>query len=259
MKLKKVMAVLMAAMMILMLAACQSNSSNNGQGNNGQAEDNQNTVSENENENTSEPAEDPAENTPATDLTTLTVGQEDVKFGNYTWKVLDVQDGKALLLTEDIIEFRPYHKSCTEITWADSDIRSYLNSDFITNNFSEEEQQKIIETAVTTPDNEWFNVEGGEDTQDKVFLLSIEEVVKYFGDSGQLENGNPDSEYFIDDEYNEGRIAYNEGVAEWWFLRSPGGEAGRAADMSDVGTIILYGDCTNAGHGTRPALCVSMQ
>src|SRR5699024_11902392 len=53
--------------------------------------------------------------------------------------------------------------------------------------------------------------------------------------------------------YNEGRIAYNEGVAEWWFLRSPGGEAGRAADMSDVGTIILYGDCTNAGHGTRPA------
>ena len=259
MKLKKVVAVLMAAAMLLMLAACQNESANNGQADNEQVEESQNNSAANESGDTAEPENDTSDETAATDLSTLTVGQKDVKFGNYTWRVLDVQDGKALLLTEDIIEFRPYHKSCTEITWADSDIRAYLNSDFITNNFSDEEQQKIVETAVTTPDNKWFNVEGGEDTMDKVFLLSIEEVVQYFGDSGQLENGNPDSEYFIDDEYNEGRIAYNEGVAEWWFLRSPGGESGRAADMSDVGTIILYGDCTNAGHGTRPALWVSMQ
>lgn len=259
MKLKKALAVLMAATTLFALSACQNEPANNEQSNNTQVEQNQNSATENNSENSSATTTESEEDVPATDLSTLTVGQEDVQFGNYTWEVLDVQDGKALLLTEDIIEFRPYHKSCTEITWADSDIRSYLNSDFITNSFTEEEQQKIVETAITTPDNEWFNVEGGEDTMDKVFLLSIDEVVRYFGDSGQLENGNPDSEYFIDDEYNEGRIAYNEGVAEWWFLRSPGGEAGRAADMSDVGTIILYGDCTNAGHGTRPALWVSMQ
>ena len=232
MKLKKLFVALMAVAMLLMTAACQSGpaASDDGAGEDG-----------------------------ATDLSSLTVGQTDVKFGNYTWQVLDVQDGKALLLTEHIIDFRPYNKSCTEVDWAASDIRAYLNGDFITNNFSQEEQQKIVETTVTTPVNPWFNISAGEDTQDKVFLLSIEEAVKYFGDRGQLANGHPDSECFIDDEFNEKRIATTEdGTVEWWFLRSAGGENGRAADMSDMGLLIVYGDCTNAGHGTRPAMWVSM-
>jgi hypothetical protein len=193
-----------------------------------------------------------------TDLANLAAGQDNVKFGNFVWRVLDVQDGKALLLTNDIVELRPYHKSCTKMTWADCDIRTYLNDPFIKLNFSEDEQVKIVETTIDNPDNEWFGTEGCEDTQDKVFLLSIAEVVKYFGDSGQFENGNPESEYFIDDEYNEDRIANFEGAAEWWFTRSPGAEDGRAADISDVGPLIVYGDCLNAGHGMRPALWVSM-
>ena len=194
-----------------------------------------------------------------TDLTNLVAGQDNVKFGNFVWRVLDVQDGKALLLTKDIVEKRPYHKSCTKISWADCDIREYLNDPFITLNFSEDERAKIIETTINNPDNEWFGTEGCEDTQDKVFLLSIAEVVKYFGDSGQLYYGNQESEYFIDDEYNEARIATFEGTAEWWFTRSPGAEDGRAGDISDVGPLIVYGDCCNAGHGMRPALWVSME
>lgn len=221
MKRKKITVVSLIAMMVLIITACQSE--------------------------------------PTGDLSSLSVGQDNVQFGPYIWQVLDVQDDKALLITKDIIEKAVYHETYESITWEDCSLREYLNGDFFENSFSDEEKAKIIEVTNPNPDNQWFDTKGGNDTQDKVFLLSIEEVVKYFGDSGQLENGNPDSEYFIDDEYNEGRIAYNEGVAEWWFLRSPGGEAGRAADMSDVGTIILYGDCTNAGHGTRPALWVSMQ
>ena len=203
--------------------------------------------------------EEVAEQELVTDLTNLVAGQDNVKFGDFVWRVLDVQDGKALLLTNDIVEKRPYHKSCTKISWADCDIRKYLNDPFIALNFSEDEQAKIVETTINNPDNEWFGTEGCEDTQDKVFLLSIAEVVKYLGDSGQLENGNPESEYFIDDEYNEARIATFEGTAEWWFTRSPGAEDGRAADISDVGPLIVYGDCCNAGHGMRPALWVSME
>ena len=194
-----------------------------------------------------------------TDLTTLVVGQDDVRFGNFVWRVLDVQDGKALLLTKDIVELRPYNKTCTIMTWADCDIREYLNGNFITLNFTPGEALKIVETTIDNPDNEWFGTAGCEDTQDQVFLLSIAEVVRYFGDSGQLENGNPDSPYFIDDEYNAARIANFEGTPEWWFTRSPGAEDGRAADVSDVGPLIIYGDCSNAGHGMRPALWVSME
>jgi hypothetical protein len=55
------------------------------------------------------------------------------------------------------------------------------------------------------------------DTDDYIFLLSLEEVVKYFGDSGQLLNGNPNYEHGISDEYNGARIAYtlNGSTSEW--------------------------------------------
>lgn len=192
------------------------------------------------------------------DFSNLKVEDDNIKFGKFLWRVLDIKDGKALLLTNDIVEGRPYHKSCEQVTWADSTIRDYLNDQFLTSKFTEEEQAKIIESTISNPDNEWFGTKGCEDTQDKVFLLSIEEAVRYFGDSGQLVDMTSESEYFIDDEYNENRIATLDGEPEWWFLRSPGGEDGRAADVSDVGPLIIYGDCTNAGHGIRPALWVTM-
>lgn len=50
---------------------------------------------------------------------------EDIKihsslsFGGYNWRVLDIQNNTALIITEDIIEQRPYHDAYKDITWAD--------------------------------------------------------------------------------------------------------------------------------------------
>ena len=50
-----------------------------------------------------------------------------IEFGNYEWRVLDVQGERALVITHRIIESRAYHNTFEDITWADSDMRYYLN------------------------------------------------------------------------------------------------------------------------------------
>ncbi|MCL2198307.1 MAG: DUF6273 domain-containing protein [Defluviitaleaceae bacterium] len=81
-----------------------------------------------------------------------------VSFGIYDWRVLAVQDNKALLLSENIITSRPYHFEYTDIVWEDCTLRHYLNNDF-RNTFSAEEKEHIIDH--------------------EIFLLSIEEIEKY--------------------------------------------------------------------------------
>ena len=56
-------------------------------------------------------------------LDDLSIGQENVQFGPYSWEVLDVQDGKALLITEDILEMIRFNEEYEAIVWADSSIR----------------------------------------------------------------------------------------------------------------------------------------
>ena len=144
--------------------------------------------------------------TKSTGLSKLKVGQEDVKFGNFTWKVLDIKDDKALLITNEIVEPGAFNDVYEAIDWGGSSIRKYLNDPFLRENFTEDEQGKIVQVMNTTPDNPWFYTSGGGDTLDKIFLLSLEEVVEYFGDSGQLENNNPDTDNHAEDEYSEYNI-----------------------------------------------------
>ncbi len=178
---------------------------------------------------------------------------EKIEFGGCDWLVLDKKDGNTLILREKLGEPKPYNAEATNVTWETCDLRKYLNGDYFSR-FSAEEQARIVEVTNTNKDNQWFDDgKGGNDTIDKIFLLSIEEVVTYFGDSGQLANGKPDEddedydeEYYVDGEaelhdmYSEERIAYDEdGEAQFWWLRSPGSDNEEAALVSDEGLISL--------------------
>lgn len=154
-----------------------------------------------------------------------------IRFGAYDWLVIDKQEGKSLIITEKVIEKRPYHHEESEITWETCDMRQYLNGEFY-NSFSETDRARIIEVANQNPDNPWYGTSGGSPTTDRIFLLSIEEVVKYFGDSGQINNRprNPgfdwlkdDFLFLLGDQYNINRRAVDDnGVVVHWWLRSPG-------------------------------------
>jgi len=203
------------------------------------------------------------ENKPASALSGAVTG-DIVQFGGYDWRVLDVQGGRALLLSEKIIEHMPYNADFTSVTWETSDIRTYLNQSFF-NSFSKEDKTRILDTNVINNDNLWNNTFGGVDTVDKIFLLSIDEVVQYFSDGSLLSKIEPLSE----DDYltDEALLAYcanqchgnHDDIAWWWWLRSPGSDSRRAAGVNGFGSLHydgLYVDETSGG--LRPALWLDL-
>lgn len=187
-------------------------------------------------------------------------------FGNYDWRVLDIHNGKALLLSEKIIEKKKYHQQSMNITWAECDLRDYLNGankyrsvGFYDNLISSTPQLaiRIAETEVTTRENSWYGTNGGAVTNDRIFLLSIDEMVQYFGGRGQLKN-RLDNSWAIVDEYDSERVAYDTNdMAYWWWLRSPGHINEFAARVSGRGRINLRGFSVvseSAGYGASPEI-----
>ena len=177
-----------------------------------------------------------------------------VSLGEFDWLVLDIQDGKALVISEIVLSQRSWHYEQRPLTWELSDIRQYLNGPFFENTFSEEEKAFILETKVVNNINPWFGSAGvGADTVDRVFLLSVEEVVQYFGDSGMLselagQSYGALSTMAITDEYNYARVAaaIESDIVRWWWLRTPGRFLNPLIDSSAAavtggGDIIVYG------------------
>jgi len=159
----------------------------------------------------------------ATDISEkiLTGERRNLKFGKYKWRVLDVQKGRALMITEDIITQRQYNKILTEITWENCTLHNeYLNGEFL-RQFTSEEHGKITETY------------------DKIFLLSLEEVKTYF-------NGIND------------RIAKHGNKTAWWWLRSIGDFSINAAYVYRDGEIYVNGFDVNSNGGVRPALWIKL-
>jgi hypothetical protein len=195
-----------------------------------------------------------------------------ISFGNYDWRVLDIQNNKALIITEYIIEQRSYHDEYKDITWSDCSLRKYLNDEFY-NKFNETDNSRIIPVLNKNPDNQWYGTKGGADTRDNIFLLSMEEVVcHYFGDSSsKLYNPGKNQRYWFErkDENNSKRIARLEVDKEeiwWWWLRSPGRVNIKAVYIHGDGNIGIQGNNILKGNisdgkctgGVRPALWLKL-
>lgn len=104
-------------------------------------------------------------------------GQEIVQ--NCEWIILDRQDNTVLLTKKSAINDVPYHDSSEAVTWAQCSLRQYLNSTFLEQTFSPEEQEIIKTTQVQCQDNETYSTEGGENTADKIFIMNEQEVRQY--------------------------------------------------------------------------------
>jgi len=191
-----------------------------------------------------------------------------IKFGEHDWLVLDKREGASLIISEYITEQYKYHSATVPITWERCDLRSYLNGEFY-NSFGEADRNRIVKTVNANPDNPWYGTKGGKDTEDYIFALSLEEAVKYFGDSGDLKNRRgwywENSEFilkdgrggFINDSYNNRRVAKYEGENDWWWLRTPGENDYCAARVGYVGRIRVIGIYVNYKRGIRPAMWIT--
>ena len=77
------------------------------------------------------------------------------------WRVLAVEDGKALIISEYALDAKPYNTEFVAITWEGCTLRNWLNDDFYKAAFSEKEQEWITLTQVINEDNPDHNTEGG--------------------------------------------------------------------------------------------------
>ena len=168
------------------------------------------------------------------------------------WFVLDVQNGKALVISKYALDGIPYNTSRNSITWETCTLRTWLNSDFINSAFSAEEQALIQTVTVSADPNPFCSTDPGNATEDKVFLLSMTEANKYFSyDSRKLCQATA---------YAVAQDAYansSNGNCCWW-LRSPGVEMA-AAFVYDNGDIAEGGCYVDDGNGAvRPAMWIDL-
>jgi hypothetical protein len=129
----------------------------------------------------------------------------------------------------------PYHKKQVDITWEKCSLRQWLNSSFF-DSLPAQVRSRVVEVVNQNPDNKEYKTSGGNQTRDKVFLLSLDEV-------------NEDLKSAAD------RVAKFNGSSGWWWLRSPGDYQVNAAgvygdgDVDDDGYRVSFGI-----GGVRPAL-----
>lgn len=98
------------------------------------------------------------------------------------WKVLTIEDNKALLITVNGLEAISYSEAMDitaynddSLSWETSYLRLWMNKDFFNKAFTDEEKKQIAKTKIENKDD--F---GRYTTNDAVFSLSISEADKYF-------------------------------------------------------------------------------
>ena len=159
------------------------------------------------------------------------------------------------------LDAKPYNTEWVDITWETCSLRKWLNGEFLNTAFNAQEQAKIAETTVSNPDNSVYGTAGGDATADRVFLLSIGEAYRYFKTHDDrtakptpyaAKNG-ADVVTAEDIRKYDWLEQKHEGNCVWW-LRSPGRDQSRAADVSSGGVVYDGGSYVfNDGNAVRPA------
>ena len=172
------------------------------------------------------------------------------------WQVLAVEDGRALVLSKYGLDSRWYHYPKAAITWKDCNLRKWLNEDFLRTAFTPEEQNAILTVTTENEDNPDSQTEGGSNTRDRVFLLSLGEAEKYFS-SNESRQCRPTA-YAETRELYVSTLAPFAGNCSWW-LRSPGKEQIYAAYVSSTGAAENDGAMAgSSNYAVRPALWISI-
>ena len=165
------------------------------------------------------------------------------------WIVLDETEDSMLLLSRYCIECHQFNPKHRDFTWESSEIRKWLNEDFINKLFSADEQSRIIPTTIINPMNSTYETPGCDSTTDRLFFLSIEEAWQYFAANNERAAGSTP--------YAKSHGAYEYAGASWWWLRTAGSNTKFAADVHISGAPFPLGDFgISFLHGVRPAMWV---
>ena len=169
-------------------------------------------------------------------------GQEPIE-----WLVLAVEKDRALLVSKYALDLQAYHNGWWQVTWETCDLRTWLNDDFFNSAFSSSEQSQIASVTILNSNNPTYGTNGGNNTKDRIFLLSLDEVKQYFpGENDRLCKATAYAKA-------QGNIVEDYGYA-WWWLRTPGSDNWNALMVEISGKIPADGLAVNyRNFSVRPA------
>jgi hypothetical protein len=205
-----------------------------------------------------------------TSLTPVVKAGDIISFGSYEqdnntangtepvdWKVLALENGKTLLISDKILDCKEYNEDFEEVTWETCTLRAWLNSNFLNSTFSADEKAKITETNVANSENTNTTAPGGHDTKDIIFLISYNEIKKYFLNIDfRITTG---TDYAKSKGLKVSDKSDSLGNSTWW-LRSPGYNPSAAWTVGSDGNY-LRGCSYNVNSaivGVRPAMWISV-
>ena len=165
------------------------------------------------------------------------------------WQVLAVEDGRVLLISKYALDAKPYNTNWVRRTWEGCSLRKWLNGEFYSRAFSPAEQERIVTVTNVNPDHPTTRIKGGKDTEDRIFLLTIDEAGACFPSDDARRcratayakaNGTYVNEYHGD---------------SWYWLRSRGATSLTASLVLFSGYVNTVGYGVNNGGGyVRPAM-----
>lgn len=188
-----------------------------------------------------------------------------IKFGSYwqdetiksgkkpiEWIILDVKDDKILLLSRYILDNLPFDEyddtiSENKVTWKESSLRRWLNNvdicaeSFINNAFSDNEKELIIDTNLEAEENSFFcNGKFGENTFDKIFLLTMDDVIYRYFKTDENRIAYPTKYVKANNVIcSAKKFSNNHGV--FWWLRNRGKSNNCVSYIDETGRIVLCG------------------
>ena len=170
------------------------------------------------------------------------------KYEPIKWRVIKCENGEALLLSDIVLDKQKYNKRLKKVSWEKSTLRKWLNKKFMNRAFSSSEQEAIRTTKVINEDNYYYKTDGGNDTLDKIYLLSLSET-------------DEEKEYGFTDSYGM-TIKYSN-YADlcdylYWWLRTPGEKNISAAAVDMSGEAYVGGGESDMELGIRPVLHLNL-
>ena len=182
-----------------------------------------------------------------------------INFGNYPqgkqgellsleWRVLAVENNRALIITDKLIDYKKYNEKYNDVTWENCSLRIWMNNEFLSSAFSTDQQKRIAVVTIQNPNNPKYDTKGGVATQDKVFALSIPETIKYFSSYN-------DRKAILTD-YLQKAGLHKGNNSDFYWLRSPGSLSARAAQVDNDGITDRMGRYVTEKIAVRPAMWI---
>ena len=184
-------------------------------------------------------------------------GYRIITFGRYRgkdveWLVLDENESGMLLLSRKVIEGKPFHEKNVKIYWKDCTLRQWMNTEFYNELFNAEEKKRVIKADLENYESPEYGAKVLNHTEDYVFLLSTQELDKYFYRA--IDVAAWYESYLTKKEILN--ISTERGTAHYW-LRTSGKDPRWVTGVGYTGSLNDGGNSPETSAGIRPAIWLS--